>query len=150
MGKKKKGVKAIGRGAAFLGFLTTFSIVVMFATLTAGQNLGNGNSSGANAVTQVLCNVYNQVSSIIFVLALCLMVVGGAIYAGSHLLPAQTRGQFQGYAMGMVVGGVIGVIIVIAAPFIIGQLIKVNQQANNSMNGNLGTTNMPCQGGNGV
>ena len=98
----------------------------------------------------MLCTVYNQVSTIIFVLAITLIVVGGAIYAGAHLLPAQTRGQFQGYAMGMVVGGVIGVIIVIAAPFIIGELEGINNAAN-SNSGSTGATNTgnPCAGVNG-
>jgi uncharacterized membrane protein required for colicin V production len=152
MGRNRKGAhkktNTMNRGAAFLGFLTTFLIIIVgFASLSVAQTSATGNGA-TTAVTQVLCNIYNQVSTIIFVLAITLMVVGGAIYAGSHLLPAQTRGQFQGYAMGMIVGGVIGVIIVIAAPFIIGQLEKVNQSANsNSGSTDLNTpTGNPCAG----
>ncbi len=72
-----------------------------------------------NTPCSAILTVYNSVENIIFILGLTLMILGGALYAGSHLLPTQTRGQLQGYGMGMIIGGVIGVIIVIAAPYIL-------------------------------
>ncbi len=72
-----------------------------------------------NTPCSAILTVYNSVENIIFILGLTLMILGGALYAGSHLLPTQTRGQLQGYGMGMIIGGVVGVIIVIAAPYIL-------------------------------
>jgi hypothetical protein len=66
-----------------------------------------------------ICSVYNTVEGIIFILGLTLMILGGAVYAGSHVMPGQTRGTIQGYAMGMLLGGVIGVIIAMLAPYLI-------------------------------
>jgi hypothetical protein len=159
MGKNKKsGLRHRHSGrlegkALFLGFLTTFLTVIMFSAITNGLSINTGNLLGTGAsgtLIQVFCNIYNTISTFIFILALMLMVLGGAIYAGAHLLPAQSRGQFQGYAMGMVIGGVIGVIIVIAAPYIIGVLESVQAgnggilgAANNAL-GNIINGGNPC------
>jgi hypothetical protein len=69
-----------------------------------------------------LCSVYNTVVGVIFILALVLIVLGGALFAGSNMLPAQTKGQIQGYGMSMVIGGIIGIVIFFIAPFILGVL----------------------------
>jgi hypothetical protein len=69
-----------------------------------------------------LCSVYNPIVGIIFILALVLIVLGGALFAGSNMLPAQTKGQIQSYGMSMIIGGVIGIVIYLIAPFMIGVL----------------------------
>ncbi len=47
------------------------------------------------------------------------MILGGALYAGAQILPGQSRGMVQGYAMGLVLGGVSGAIIAMLAPFVL-------------------------------
>ncbi|MEM0149795.1 MAG: hypothetical protein QXW10_02780 [Candidatus Micrarchaeaceae archaeon] len=69
----------------------------------------------SQSAVNAICSVYNVVHSIIFILGLTLIILGGAVYAGAHLLPGQTKGTAQGYAMGMLIGGVIGVAIAMAA-----------------------------------
>jgi len=78
-------------------------------------------AQSSNVVCSII-NVYTTVSTAIFVIGLMLMILGGALYAGSHLMPGQSKGTMQGYGMGMVLGGVIGVIIAVLAPFILGVL----------------------------
>jgi hypothetical protein len=72
------------------------------------------------AVIFPLCGVYNTVHNVIFLLGIVLVILGGALYAGAHVMPSQSKGTIQGYGMGFILGGIIGVIIAILAPFIIG------------------------------
>ncbi len=80
---------------------------------------GAGGGTTLNGIIGTVCGIYYAVSTTIFILGLMLMILGGAVYAGSHLLPGQSRGPLQGYGMGMVMGGLIGVVIAVLAPFIL-------------------------------
>lgn len=102
--------KFILMAAAMLGF---------FATLFAAQN--NGAVSGA---TNAICVVFNTVKNIIFLLGLTLMLLGAALYAGGNIMPSSSRGAFQGYGMSMIIGGVVGVAIAVAAPFILNLIVQ--------------------------
>ncbi len=97
--------------------------VAQSATLQTSAATGGGGGAsggiGANLAIQAICNVYTIVNVIVFILALTLMILGGAIYAGAQILPGQARGQVQAYAMGMIMGGVAGAIIAVLAPFIL-------------------------------
>jgi hypothetical protein len=85
--------------------------------------------SAANSVICSTIQLYNAVQTAIFIIGLMLMILGGALYAASHIMPGQSKGTMQGYGMGMILGGVIGVIIAIIAPYIFG-LITSNTVAN--------------------
>ncbi len=78
---------------------------------------------GASSVTNELCTIANDIHSVVFVLALVLLILGGILYAAAHIMPPQQRGGIQGYAFGMIIGGIIGVIIVLIAPWLINQVI---------------------------
>ena len=71
-------------------------------------------------ITYPVCSIYLSVKTVIFILGLTLMLLGGALYAGSHVMPGQHKGSMQGYGMGMIMGGIIGVIIAVIAPTILG------------------------------
>ncbi len=95
---------------AFAGPILTALILLSMVVLSS--------ATAQNAVNAI-CTVYSTVESVIFILGLTLIVLGGAVYAGAHLLPGATKGTAQGYAMGMLIGGVIGVSIAVAAPWVI-------------------------------
>ena len=63
-------------------------------------------------------NITNIIYSAIFIVGLMLMILGGTLYAGAHVMPGQTRGILQGYGMGMIMGGIVGVIVAMLAPYI--------------------------------
>ncbi len=92
-----------------------------------------------NSVICSIITLYQDVAAAIFVIGLMLMILGGALYAGAHLMPSQQRGSLQGYGMGMVLGGVIGIIIAVLAPFILqvitGNSVTVAVGAANSVAG---------------
>lgn len=92
--------------------------------------------TAGTSVTTELCNIEQDIHSIVFVLALVLLILGGILYAAAHVVPPSQRGSIQGYAFGMIMGGIIGVIIVLVAPFLINQVIAGSGQIA------LGTTNL--------
>ncbi len=102
------------------------------AQLTLNPGSGStGGTSGSGSITpalQAICSVYYIVNTIVFLLALTLMILGGALYAGAQILPGQSRGVVQGYAMGLVFGGVAGAIIAMVAPYVLS--IAYNSPAN--------------------
>jgi hypothetical protein len=101
--------------------LLAISVLGLFGTLAYSQTTGaSGVASGA---TGAICEVFNTVRNVIFLLGLTLMILGGALYAGANIMPSQSKGGFQGYGMAMIVGGVIGVAIAVAAPFVLNLLV---------------------------
>ncbi|MCL5433526.1 MAG: hypothetical protein M1538_00925 [Candidatus Marsarchaeota archaeon] len=84
-----------------------------------------GGSLTLAPVTSAICSVYTIVNSILFILALTIMLIGGTLYAGAHVMPAQSRGIVQGYAMGMIIGGVVAVIIAMVAPWVLSIVTNV-------------------------
>ena len=98
-------------------FMVLLAMLGLFTSLSYGDNAG---SVIATSVVGDICVFYNVVHSVIFVLGITMVILGGALYAGSHVVPGQTKGTVQGYAMGFILGGVIGVVIAMMAPYIIG------------------------------
>lgn len=85
-----------------------------------------GSSSLVTTLTSQLCGIVGGVRTVIGVIALVMFLIGGVLYAVGHFMPAagQVKASMQGWAMGMILGGVIGVILVILAPFIISTILN--------------------------
>ena len=101
----------------YFRMLMLLAAIGSFATIISSA----GSSLTSNVIAPI-CSIYGAVHTAIFILGLTLMILGGALYAGSHMMPGSSKGSIQGYGMGMILGGVIGVIIAIAAPYILGLL----------------------------
>lgn len=102
-----------------------FKLVLMllpFLTLATASAA----SSIQVTISSVICPIYVAVNTGIFILGLTLMILGGALYAAAHIMPAQSKGSIQGYGMSMIIGGVIGVIIAELAPYILGLLTSTS------------------------
>lgn len=98
--------------------LLAVSVLGLFGTLATSQ------TAVASGATNAICTVFNTVRNIIFLLGLTLMILGGALYAGANIMPSQSKGGFQGYGMAMVIGGIVGVAIAVAAPFVLNLLVS--------------------------
>ena len=103
--------------------LISMSILSLLGVMLATSQTG-GSTAVGSSVTSALCEVFNTVRNVIFLLGLTLMIVGGALYAGANIMPSQSKGGFQGYGMAMIVGGVIGVAIAVAAPFVLNLVVS--------------------------
>lgn len=74
-----------------------------------------------SAVSAQLCGIVSFVKAIVGVLALALFILGGVLYAIGHFLPAagQLRQNIQGWAMGMIFAGIVGLVLfMISEPLI--------------------------------
>ncbi len=74
-----------------------------------------------NTIVVELCRIIYQIQFIIGILALLLFIMGGILWAGSHLLPSagQHRSTMQGWAIGLVIAAVIMLILyVVSTPLI--------------------------------
>src|SRR5208283_1392266 len=97
-------------------YLIGISLLMMtgvLASFTVSQ-------TAATTITSQICLVYNTVHTVIFILALALIITGAVLYAAGNVLPGNTKGAAQGYGLGMIMGGIVGVIIAILAPYILG------------------------------
>ena len=96
---------SISKIRLFFYLLTTVS---MFSVVLS-QNTG--------AITTALCGIVNAVRSIVGVLALCLFMLGGVMYAVSHFLPTnmEFKKSLSAWSSAMIVGGIIGLVIVLIA-----------------------------------
>ncbi len=96
----------------FLGFIATMSAAQTTTTVPI-----------VSTVTSQICLIYTVVHTAIFILGLVLMIGGAALYAASHVMPGSSKSTLQGYGMGMILGGIIGVIIAEIAPFLLGLIM---------------------------
>jgi len=124
---------------SFLSVIVLFSIIgllginLVFAQtpppnggVVPGSGSGTGSTSVITTLTSQLCGIVNGVRTVIGVIALVMFLIGGVLYAVGHFMPAagQIKASMQGWAMGMILGGVIGVVLVILAPFIISTILN--------------------------
>jgi hypothetical protein len=69
------------------------------------------NSFNAAQFGQAVCGIYGTLNAVLLIFALMLMLLGAVIYAGSSILPGQTRGVAQNYAFGFILVGIIATVI---------------------------------------
>ncbi len=146
----------------------TFAIAIMLFIATSMMTLGlaSAQSTGTCSISSSIlgslglpsgftpspiecqiCSLYNTIHSIVFVLALLLFILGGVMYAVSHILPGKAKGEFQGYAWAMIIGGVIAVIIVVAAPFVLNSVVNSSSTSTSTLlNGQTGGIASVCSG----
>lgn len=90
-----------------------------------GMSLSATGLTSEQLLTSNLCNIIGTVRTVVGIFALVLFVVGGVLYAAAHFLPAagNIRSSLQGWSLGMIMGGIIGIILVIAAPWIVSTVV---------------------------
>jgi hypothetical protein len=82
-----------------------------------------------------LCGIVDAVRSIVGILALALFMLGGVLYATSHFLPTnmEFKKSLSAWATAMIIGGVIGLVIVLAAQPLVTMIIGVGNAAGGSV-----------------
>lgn len=82
-----------------------------------------------------LCNIVNTVRSIVGILALTLFLLGGVLYAVSHFLPTnmEFKKSLSAWAVAMIAGGIIGLVIVLMAQPLISVIIGAGNAAGGSV-----------------
>lgn len=99
------------------------ALISLFSLFTIAYSASNGASS---SVTSALCQIYNTVRNVIFLIGITLAVLGGIVYALSSMMPSSHKGGLQGYGIGMIIGGVMGIVIAVIAPYILNLVVSAN------------------------
>jgi hypothetical protein len=101
-----------------------FSILMLFGFVAAATYSGNSKIEGA------LCEVYCLVSGLLPVLAFVLFVLAGVAYAAGQFFGAEMRAKAIGWAMNMITGAIIGLILSAVGPSILTALGGVTTISN--------------------
>ncbi|MDE1762332.1 MAG: hypothetical protein KGH78_04035 [Candidatus Micrarchaeota archaeon] len=111
---------------ALLILFAVSDIGIAFAQTPPPPPPGGSSGSIVGTFTSELCGIVSTVRTVIGIIALVMFLIGGVLYAVGHFMPAagNVRAGMQGWAMGMILGAVIGVILVILAPFIISTVLN--------------------------
>jgi uncharacterized membrane protein len=98
------------------GFMSISKIRLFFYLLTT-VSMFSVVFSDTTAITTALCSIVQAVRNIVGVLALCLFMLGGVMYAVSHFLPTnmEFKKSLSAWSSAMIVGGIIGLVIVLIA-----------------------------------
>lgn len=104
-------VKSIVRVLALSGFSVLSMAAVSFAVSQGYQNITNAMSC--------LCG---QLMTILPVVSMLMIIGAGVVYAAGQFLGAETRARANTWATAMLVGAIIGIIITVLAPTILGVL----------------------------
>jgi hypothetical protein len=88
-----------------------------FVSIMSAQAVTNTQVQGT--IANVLCPIYEGLHTGVFIIGLALIVLGGVLYAVSHVGGGSLKSTLQGYGIGMIMGGIIGIIISVLAPFIV-------------------------------
>jgi hypothetical protein len=105
-------------------FIAGSIFVVTPPSTTNGVSANTGNAVAA-PLSGELCTVYSTINDVIFLLGLILVIVGAILYESSSIFPSQQRGSLQGYAMGMVLGGIIGIAIAAVSVYAVSQIANI-------------------------
>ncbi len=95
--------------------------LVSISTIAYSQS-----GAASSSVTGALCQIYNTVRNVIFLIGITLAVLGGVVYALASIMPGSHKSGLQGYGIGMIIGGVLGIVIAVAAPYILNLIVSSN------------------------
>lgn len=103
-------------GKALLVLLVAVALlapVALAQSAVSGATIGKGTVTFLRSLQQTLTEIGPILSAIMF-------IVAGIIYAFGQLQPAEARGKYQAWAMGLIVGGFVVGALSIAAPALAG------------------------------
>jgi hypothetical protein len=73
-------------------------------------------TSIATALAAQICTIKYLIYGLLPTVALVMFLLGGLAYAAGQAFGAETKARAQNWAMALLVGGVIGIVLVILAP----------------------------------
>ncbi|MGC9132755.1 MAG: hypothetical protein ACP5HJ_03950 [Candidatus Micrarchaeia archaeon] len=76
-------------------------------------------------VSSVLCNIVKGIKSVVTVIAVAMFVVGGVLYAIGNLLTGSMKQSAHGWAQGLIIGGLVGIVLVIIAQPIVNLIAQL-------------------------
>ncbi|MCX6768476.1 MAG: hypothetical protein NTY83_01370 [Candidatus Micrarchaeota archaeon] len=104
-----------GRGN---GFLAIAMLLCLIATGFAQES--------PNGIKEGVCLLADYAKSLMGAIVFALIIMAAIIYAAGQVLGAETRARASVWATAMIVGAVIGIIIFVLLPNILGMMLNQN------------------------
>jgi len=76
-------------------------------------------SGTASTISSALCDIQNLIKGVLPTLALIMFFLAAVAYAAGQAFGAEMKAKAQGWAMSLIVGGMVGIILAVIAPFIV-------------------------------
>ncbi len=77
----------------------------------------------AESIKAGICGLYNLVNTVLTAVIFLLIVAAAVVYAGGQLLGAETRARATVWATSMFMGALIGVLIYVIVPYVLGMMM---------------------------
>jgi len=77
-----------------------------------------------SGVGELLNNICVYISSIVPIISVMLVVIAGLVYSIGKVLGQEYRAKTETWATTIVIGAVLGLILALSAPFIVGTLVE--------------------------
>ena len=90
---------------------------MLFGVLSAADD------PDVSSISAGLCQLYLMVEQLLAVVVFVLIVVAAIIYAAGQVMGAETRARASVWATSMIIGAVIGIVIYLLVPMILGTML---------------------------
>ena len=99
---------------------------VMYGMLLLGLISGLTFAADTTSIECGLCELYNMVNQLLAIVVFVLIVVAAIIYAAGQVMGAETRARASVWATSMIIGAVIGIVIYLLVPMILGVMLPAS------------------------
>ena len=87
----------------------------------------------ANQMAAGLCGFKTLVTGVLPTLALILFLFAGLAYAAGQVFGTEMRAKAQGWAMSLLIGGIIGIVLTVLAPILVSIFVSMSTGGRVSM-----------------
>ncbi|MDO8554130.1 MAG: hypothetical protein Q7S22_04960 [Candidatus Micrarchaeota archaeon] len=99
-----------------------FVTLVMLLSFASMIFAGAASTTGGSNIKTALTSLCRDAQSLLGVAAILMIILGAVTYAAGQMLGAETRARASVWATNMFIGAVIGILIYIVVPVVIGML----------------------------
>ncbi len=99
---------------------------VMYGVFLLSLASGLAFAADTSTIEAGLCELYNMVNQLLAIVVFVLIVVAAIIYAAGQVMGAETRARASVWATSMIIGAVIGIVIYLLVPMILGTMLPAS------------------------
>ncbi|QLJ52204.1 MAG: hypothetical protein Sv326_0029 [Candidatus Fermentimicrarchaeum limneticum] len=103
-----------------------FKYMVLLLCLSYLMLPVSATGSMATRIRDALCGFQTLVYTILPTLALIMFLFAGLAYAAGQVFGAEMRAKAQGWAMSLLVGGILGIFIAVLAPILVSIFVSMS------------------------
>ena len=95
-------------------------LLPLFAVAVLAGIVAADTSSTASQINASLCAIKGLIEQILPTVAFLMLLMAGLVYAAGQAFGAEMKAKAQGWAMSMLVGAIIGLLLAVLAPTLLG------------------------------